>query len=142
LASYHVQAALVICGLFICDFTYMGSRNDLFSGTYPLIYSNPWSFYMGICYMRVYFWSPYLSHITRSTCTCFWIVLLLFKFLFRLLNIIGIKFVNYLFWCKVVNRLIELNMCKRINNFLGFINTLSHHNKIFNFGLRTSVINR
>jgi len=64
-----VQAALVICGLFICDFTYMRSRNGLFSGTYPLIYSNPWSFYMQICYMKAYFWSPYLSHITRSTCT-------------------------------------------------------------------------
>jgi len=36
-----VQAALVICGLFICNFSYMQSRNGLFSGTYPLIYSNP-----------------------------------------------------------------------------------------------------
>jgi hypothetical protein len=34
------------------------------SGTYPLIISHPWSFYM-----RVYFWSPYPSHITRSNCT-------------------------------------------------------------------------
>ncbi len=25
-------------------------------------------FYMRIHYMRAYFWSPYLSHITRSTC--------------------------------------------------------------------------
>jgi len=65
----YVQAALVICGLFICDFTYMQSRNGLFSGTYPLISCNPWSFYMRIRYMRAYFWSPYLSHITRSTCT-------------------------------------------------------------------------
>jgi len=23
--------------------------------------------------MRAYFWSPYLSHITRSTCTCIWV---------------------------------------------------------------------
>ncbi len=38
---------------------------------YPLIYSNPWSFYMGIYYMRAYFWSPYLSHVTRSTCIVF-----------------------------------------------------------------------
>jgi len=53
----------VICGLFICDFAYMRSRNGLFSGTYLLINSHPWSFYM-----RVYFWSPYLSHITRATC--------------------------------------------------------------------------
>jgi len=45
------------------------SRNDLFSWTYPLIISHPWSFYMRIHYMRVYFWSPYLSHITRSNCT-------------------------------------------------------------------------
>ncbi len=35
-----IQAALVICGLFICDFEYM----------------------------RAYFLSPYLSHITRFTC--------------------------------------------------------------------------
>jgi len=62
-----VQAALVICGLFICDFMYMPSRNGLFSGTYPLIFSHP--FYMRIRYMRPHFWSPYLSHITRSTCT-------------------------------------------------------------------------
>ncbi len=41
-----VQVALVICGLLICDFAYMRSRNDLFSGTYPLIISHPWSFYM------------------------------------------------------------------------------------------------
>jgi len=40
-----------------------------FSGTYPLIYGNPRSFYMQIQYMRAYFWSPYLSHIMRSTCT-------------------------------------------------------------------------
>ncbi len=42
-----------------------------FSGTYPLINSHPWSFYMRICYMGVYFWSPFLSHITRSTCILF-----------------------------------------------------------------------
>jgi len=63
-----IQAALVICGLFICDFAYMRSRNDLFSGTYPLIISHYWSFYMRIHYMRVYFWSPYPSHVTRSNC--------------------------------------------------------------------------
>ncbi len=40
-----------------------------FSGTYPLIFSHPWSFYMWICNMRAYFWSPYLLYITRSTCT-------------------------------------------------------------------------
>jgi hypothetical protein len=39
-----------------------------FSGTYPLIYSNRRSFYMWIHYMQAYFWSPYLSNITRSTC--------------------------------------------------------------------------
>jgi len=67
--NVQVQEALVICGLFICDFAYMRSRNDLFSGTYPLIISHTWSFYMRIHYMWVYFWSPYLSHITRSNCT-------------------------------------------------------------------------
>jgi len=48
----------------ICD-----PEMTFFSGTYPLIISHPWSFYIQIHYMRVYFWSPYLSHITRSNCT-------------------------------------------------------------------------
>ncbi len=39
-----------------------------FSRTYPLIYSHPWSFYIQIRDMRAYFWSPYLSNITRSNC--------------------------------------------------------------------------
>ncbi len=39
-----------------------------FSGTYPLIYSHPRSFYKQIPCMRAHFCSPYLSHITRSTC--------------------------------------------------------------------------
>ncbi len=43
-----------------------------FSGTYPLIYSDCWSFYMRIYYMQAYFWSPYFLHITRFTCNlCF-----------------------------------------------------------------------
>jgi len=63
----QIQLALVICGLFICEFVYMRLKNGLFSGTYPLIYSDRWSFYMQINYMQAYFWSPYLSHITRST---------------------------------------------------------------------------
>jgi len=66
---YQIQAALVICGLFICEFAYMRLKNGFFSGTYPLIYSDHRSFYMRIHYMRAYFWSPYLWHITRSTCT-------------------------------------------------------------------------
>jgi hypothetical protein len=40
-----------------------------FSGTYPPIYSHSWSFYVRICYMQAKFFSPYLSHITRSNCT-------------------------------------------------------------------------
>jgi len=39
-----------------------------FYGTNPLINSHPWSFYMRIHYMRVYFWSPYLLHITWAAC--------------------------------------------------------------------------
>jgi len=66
---FKVQAALVICGLFIFKFEYMRLKNGLISGTYSLIYSDHWSFYMRIHYMRAYFWSPYLSHITRSACT-------------------------------------------------------------------------
>jgi len=44
-------------------------KNGLFSETYPLIYGNPRSFL--ICKFIIcepIFWSPYLSHITRSTC--------------------------------------------------------------------------
>ena len=52
---------------FICDFAYVNDSWP-FSGTYPLIYSNPWSFYIQIRYMRAYFFGPYLSHITRDTC--------------------------------------------------------------------------
>jgi len=48
----------------------MQSRNSLFSGTYPLISSYPWSFFMQICYMRAYFSSPYLSHIVFKKNTC------------------------------------------------------------------------
>jgi hypothetical protein len=33
----NIQTALIICGLFICDFLYIQLRNGLFSGTYPLI---------------------------------------------------------------------------------------------------------
>ncbi len=53
---------------------YLQFRLWPFSGTYPLIYSNPWSFYMLIHYMQAYSWSPYLSHITRSTCICFYYI--------------------------------------------------------------------
>jgi hypothetical protein len=60
---------LVICGLFICEFVYMRLGMIFFYRTYPLIYSHPWSFYIQICYMRVIFYGPYLSQITRSTCT-------------------------------------------------------------------------
>jgi len=64
-----VQVALVICGIFICEFSYMQLKNGLFSGTYLLIYSDCWSFYMQNHYIWAYFWSPFLLHITRSTCT-------------------------------------------------------------------------
>jgi len=53
-----VQAALVICGLFICNFMYMRLKNGVFSGTYPLIYGNPRSFYMWIHYIRAIFGVP------------------------------------------------------------------------------------
>jgi len=46
-------------------------ENWPFSGTYPLIYGNPMSFYMKIHYMQAYFKSPYLSHITRSICSLY-----------------------------------------------------------------------
>ncbi len=36
-----VQADLVLCGLFICEFAYMRLRMILIYRTYPLIYSHP-----------------------------------------------------------------------------------------------------
>ena len=75
-----IQAALTICGLFIYKFEYLRLKNGLFSGTYPLIYSDWWSFYMQIHYIRAYFWSPYLWHITRFTCA----LTQFFRKLFRL----------------------------------------------------------
>jgi len=62
---YAVFLSAISC---ICNW----KKTTFFSGTYPLIYVNPWSFYMQIHYMRTYFWSPYLSHITWSTCTYIW----------------------------------------------------------------------
>jgi len=38
----------------------MRMKNGLFSGTYPLIYSDRWSFYMQIHYMRAYFWHNWM----------------------------------------------------------------------------------
>jgi hypothetical protein len=55
---------------FICEFAYMRLKNDPFSGTYPLIYSDRKvkSFHMRIHYMQAYFWSPCHSNIMRPTC--------------------------------------------------------------------------
>ncbi len=43
-----VNEDIVICGLFICNFACMRFEIVLLYGTYPLIQSHPWSFYMGI----------------------------------------------------------------------------------------------
>jgi len=62
----NIQAALIIyVRSFYLQFCIYGSEKWPFSGTYPLIYNNPWCFYMQFCYMRPYFWSTYLSHITK-----------------------------------------------------------------------------
>ena len=53
---------------FYLRFRVFATEKWLFSGTYPLIYSHPWSFYMRIRYMRAYFFGPYLTNITRDTC--------------------------------------------------------------------------
>jgi len=58
------QASLVIC-----NFTYMWLKIGHFYGTYPLLYSQPWSFYMQIHYLQAYIFGPYLSHTTKDTCT-------------------------------------------------------------------------
>ena len=47
----------------------MRLRNGLFSGTYPLIYNHPWSFYMWIRSTYASLFLESLSHITRSICT-------------------------------------------------------------------------
>ena len=52
---------------FTSKFVYMRLKNLPFSVTYRLIYSNPWSFYMRIRYVGSYYWSTYLSLITRET---------------------------------------------------------------------------
>jgi len=114
MVHFTIQAALVICGLFICDFVYMRSRNDLFSGTYPLIFSHPWSFYMRIHYIRAYFWSPYPSHITRSNCT--WTILEV---------IVQMKLVLKITWrCITTNLIFNLNWSKRLSRNLNW----SSHN--------------
>ena len=64
-----IQAALVICGLFICDFAYMRFKFWHFRRTYPLIIQCYWSRYMRIYYMRTNFLGPYLSHIKRANST-------------------------------------------------------------------------
>ncbi len=61
-----IQVALVICGLFMCDFAYMPLKLWHFRGTYPPIYQCYWSHYMRIRYIRANFLGPYLSHITRD----------------------------------------------------------------------------
>ncbi len=55
----------VICGLFICEFTCMWLKSILFYRTYPLIKSNPWSFYMQIHCMQDIFFAP-ITRIKRD----------------------------------------------------------------------------
>ncbi len=69
--KYKVQQALVICGLFICDFAYMWLKLWHFRGTYPPKYQSYWSHYMQIHYMQANFLGPYLSHIT-GVARLFW----------------------------------------------------------------------
>jgi len=84
---YHIWSYNIICILsytiihyhilsHICDWKWP------FYGAYPLIYGNPWSFYIQIHYMQAYFWSPYLSHITRSTCTIKYYQILSYSIIF------------------------------------------------------------
>ncbi len=48
---------------------YMRLKSWHYWGMYPLIYQCYWSRYMRIHYMQSIFLGPYLSNITRSTCT-------------------------------------------------------------------------
>ena len=52
---------------FYLQFCVFAIKKWPFSGICSLIYSHPWSFYMQILSMRVYFWSPYLFLKTRET---------------------------------------------------------------------------
>ncbi len=61
---FCVSVDLVICGLFICEFMYLGLQIDHFSGMYPPIYSHSWYFYMQIRYMQAKFSCHHLLHIT------------------------------------------------------------------------------
>jgi hypothetical protein len=74
---YAVFLSAISC---ICDWK-MAFFWNLSSNLPYLIY--PWSFHMLIHYMWAYFWSPYLTHITRSTC--------ILKGLQNLINIIFAK---------------------------------------------------
>ena len=53
---------------FYLRFHVYATQNWPFFWNPPLIYTHPWSFYMLFRYMLAYFFSPYLSHITRDTC--------------------------------------------------------------------------
>ena len=67
-SNIRIQAALVICKLFICDFAYMRLKLWHFRGTHPSISNCYWSHYMQVLYMRTNFLGPYVSHITRADC--------------------------------------------------------------------------
>ena len=56
---------------FYLRFRIYATENWLFFATDPLINSHPWSLYLLICYLRAYFFRPYLSHIMRETWTWF-----------------------------------------------------------------------
>ena len=79
-----------------------------FSGTFPLIYGNPWSFYKRIHYMQAYFWSPYLSHITRSNCT-FLLSVFFPSSRSHSLHILSLSFSFSL--CLVLSLIIILHLC-------------------------------
>ncbi len=61
---------LVISDLFICKFEYLQVQIDHFSGMYPPIYGNTWSFYIQIHHhvCKHNFFGPYLLYITRTAC--------------------------------------------------------------------------
>ncbi len=59
-AWFETQAVLVILWLFICDFERL--RICLFSFTYPLIYSHPWSFTCDFVICKPIFGIPSLAY--------------------------------------------------------------------------------
>ncbi len=137
---------------------YLRLKNGRYHGTYPQIYGFPWSFYIRVRYMRAYFWSPFLSPITRSTCTeqliilsrehfcsvfpnLFWLGALLFSnkdFVTHQASLIGMNFNNW----QVTPTALSFGINAPIGYFIigsTILKHYSHHTSTFHIFFRTKV---